>query len=45
MNNNLTNENKNNIDNFYEKMGIDRKEWLYGWLCNNFYKIRYKRFW
>lgn len=26
MNNNLTNENKNNIDNFYEKMGIDRKE-------------------
>lgn len=26
MNNNLTNENKNNIDNFYEKMGIERKE-------------------
>lgn len=26
MNNNLTDENKNNIDNFYEKMGIDRKE-------------------
>jgi hypothetical protein len=25
--------------------GIERKEWFYGWLCSNWNKTWYKRFW